>query len=192
MTTKILEYLLSGGGAIALGRGVWYAWMQWVAYRDRRSAHAAVDGRKKITEALNELRYNTPVNYAHIVRIHNGGGDLKAGLPMYMSCLYEACDTDRPRLKGTIQGIEIDDRYRELVAELLRVKDSAGNVLKVDSSLLQDILSMMQARYGRSVLIKASRDGIYFLRTTSSEHPLDSAETNIHFRKAVSALRKLY
>jgi hypothetical protein len=111
---------------------------------------------------------------------------------MYMTCLYEACDADRPPLRGTIAGIEIDDHYREMVAELLRVKDGAAEVSKVDDVLLKDILIMMRAKYGRTVLLKVNRDGIYFLRTTSSTDPLNSPESNIHFRKAVSVLRKLY
>ena len=192
MTHKLLTYLLEGGGLALAARGTWFAWMQWTAYRDSQAARAAVSGRKEIAEALKELRYNTPANYAHIIRVHNGGGDLKAGLPMFMTCVYEACDTDRPPLRGTIAGIEIDDHYREMVAELLRVKDAAAEVSKVDDALLKDILTMMGAKYGRSILIKVNRDGIYFLRTTSSTEPLDSPESNIHFRKAVSVLRKLY
>jgi hypothetical protein len=192
MVNKILTYLLEGGGLVLVSRGAWIAWMQWIAYRDNRAARAAVSGRKEIAEALKELRYNTPANYAHIIRVHNGGGDLQAGLPMYMTCVYEACDTDRPPLRGTIAGIEIDDHYREMVAELLREKDGSAEVKTVDDILLKDIFSMMQARYARSVLLKVNRDGIYFLRTTSSTDPLNSPESNIHFRKAVSVLRKLY
>jgi hypothetical protein len=192
MTHKLLTYLLEGGGLALAARGAWFAWMQWVAYRDSQAARAAVAGRKDITDALSELQYNTPANYAHIIRVHNGGGDLKAGLPMYMTCVSEVCDTDRPPLRGTISGIEIDDQYREMVAELLRVKDGSAEVKAIDNVLLKDIFSMMQARYARSILLKVNRDGIYFLRTTSSTEPLDSPESNIHFRKAVSVLRKLY
>jgi hypothetical protein len=189
MYHKLLTYLLEGGGLALAARGAWFAWMQWAAYRDSRAARAAVHGRKDIADALGELRYNTPASYAHIIRVHNGGGDLKAGLPMYMTCVSEVCDTDRPPLRGTISGIEIDDQYREMVAELLRVKDGSTEVKSV---LLKDIFSMMQARYARSILLKVNRDGIYFLRTTSSTDPLNSPESNIHFRKAISVLRKLY
>jgi hypothetical protein len=192
MYHKLLTYLLEGGGLALAARGAWFAWMQWAAYRDSRAARAAVHGRKDIADALGELRYNTPASYAHIIRVHNGGGDLKAGLPMYMTCVSEVCDTDRPPLRGTISGIEIDDQYREMVAELLRVKDGSTEVKSVDNVLLKDIFSMMQARYARSILLKVNRDGIYFLRTTSSTDPLNSPESNIHFRKAISVLRKLY
>lgn len=195
MTTKLLTYLLEGGGAIAAARGLWFAWTWYVQYRDARAANAAIVGRGEIGEALRELRYSTPADYVHVIRIHNGGGNLRAGLTMYMTCLYEDHDTDRPPRKAAVQGIEIDDNYRSMVEQLLQVKDGSAAVADVKDHLLHDIYRSQGAKFTRSVLLATRRDGIYFLRATSSTAPLGGAvgeNQNIHFRRAVSVLKKHY
>lgn len=192
--TKVLDYMLTGGGAIALARGVWYAWMQWRSYRDTRAGKKALEGRGEVREALRDLRYATSANYVQVIRIHNGGGELKAGLEMYMSCVHEEKDDDLAGLKDRLQGIEIDEQYFDLLTQLIEMGDAHAAVDEVGDPLLRDLYSLMKSRYLRSAVIRVRRDGIYLLRCSSSTAPMggEGNQFNIHFRRALARLKKHY
>jgi hypothetical protein len=195
MTQTILTYLLEGGGLALLARALWFVWIWYVARRDEKSAIRAVTGRGEIREALRELRYDTPANYVQLVRVHNGGGNLMSGQAMYMSCVFEERDALLPSIREELQGIEIDEPYRALLASLMEVKEGWRSTEEVEDPLLQDLYKLMGAKYVRSALISARRDGIYLLRCTSSTEELGGAgaqKLNIHFRQAMSVLKKHY
>ncbi|MEO0733928.1 MAG: hypothetical protein AAFZ52_13910 [Bacteroidota bacterium] len=188
----LLSWLWKSGVAAAIARGAWVAWTWYVARRDAQAGKRAIVGRGEISTALERLVDNTPADYAHIIHVHNGGGDLKAGLPMYMSCIHEEHRPGFRALKHDVQGLELDKHYRKMVATLIEVKDAAAAVADVDDELLQTVLAAMQARYARSILLRVTKKGIFFLRTTSSREALDDQQFQLAYRRTVSTLRKHY
>ncbi|MEM9259994.1 MAG: hypothetical protein AAGA62_10130, partial [Bacteroidota bacterium] len=102
--SPILKYLLEGGGAIAAARGLWIAYTWWIARKDAQQGRRAIEGRGEIATTLEELIDRTPADYAHIIRIHNGGGDLEAGLPIFMTCIQEEHRPGFPPLKNEVAG----------------------------------------------------------------------------------------
>lgn len=183
---------LTGPAAGALLAGGWKAFVTVQAWRAKRKTLQAFQGHGEIVDQLLYLLNETPADYVQIMQVHNGGGPLKAGLSMSMTCLFEVHRATCRPLKKILTGLEIDEHYRLMINKLLEVKDGAAAVEDVDDPFLQDVYHQMGAKYTRVVLLGIKRKGIFFVRCTSSSAPLDEPDHQLIFRQAISTLRKFY
>ncbi|MEM6397787.1 MAG: hypothetical protein AAF741_15670 [Bacteroidota bacterium] len=188
-----IKYLLETGALAAIAGGAWKAWMQWERVRYQRKMAKQLKGDNHIEQALQSIVNDTPAHYAQVIRIHNGGKEISAGLPLYMTVLHEHTAWGCFPLKESIQKMPVDKSYRNKIAELVERKDVHVAVDDPDfkDNTLQSIWRHMEAKYARSIIISIGQKGIYFLRTTSRTDPIDNPY-DLQFRQCISRLKPFY
>lgn len=138
--------------------------------RDKRKESRTVAIAKmeiEVDSLLYQLEQETNIKRALILKLHNGGPKLYAGVTKYTSVMQESHSPKQETVKHLIQSFPVDRAFSSLFAELPAQKVVMLDIEKMSESSLKRRYIHDNCKTGMLVELVETDSGLYFLDLSS-------------------------
>lgn len=187
--SKFLVWLTSGGGGATIA---YYAYKFYIATRPERKVMKALEGKNDVAQCLSRIVSETCADYAHVAKVHNSGGELRADSPIYMTMIAEDALPHLERQYSFMQGVEADASYRKLVQNLIEKRTIVAHVDEMEDPTALGLYQIFNARVASATLLRIDRKGLLILRVFTRKDEGFNPEELLIINMAAARLKKCY
>lgn len=142
-------------------------------------------------DSMSDVLYPGGIDRILILWYHNGGGNISADKPLYVTCVHEVRADGLAPVKTRYKSLEVDHHYAKMVSRIYQEKEFVAESFNLQmGSMLKNMYHEERVTKSKMYFIKHSKKGLWFVSFRSNNEMLSFNDVDTKMRVAVSTIKK--